>query len=132
MIELRGGRYVQVSGDKKSGDTDDPMETMMHRSLCRMSAPRDLELRIDSSQSLPRRISHLRFSCFAMATVKKLSEYTIADGVLYTRSDYYTNGYWNRKIELSSLNLPETIKSNQSRGVRFQLPSAPNEVTVGP
>jgi hypothetical protein len=63
---------------------------------------------------------------------EELSDYTIADGVLYTRSDYYSNGDWNRKIELGSLNLPETIKSNQSRGVRFQLPSAPNEVIVGP
>src|ERR1035437_7705536 len=63
---------------------------------------------------------------------EEVSDYMMADGVLYTRSDYYTNGSWNRKIELSSLNLPETVKSNQSHGLRFQLPSAPNEVTVGP
>jgi len=56
----------------------------------------------------------------------------ITDGVLYTSGDYYANGSWNRKIELSSLNLPETVKSNQSRSVRFQLPSAPNEVIIRP
>jgi len=62
---------------------------------------------------------------------EEASDYTIADGVLYTRGDYST-GSWNRKIELSSLSLPETLKSNQSRGVRFQLPSSPNEVIVRP
>ena len=63
---------------------------------------------------------------------EEVSDYTIAQGILHASSDYYTNGSWNKKIELSSLNLPETIKSNQSRGLRFQLPSAPNEVVVGP
>ncbi len=63
---------------------------------------------------------------------EEVSEYTIADGALYTRTDYYTAGSWNRQIELSALNLPDTVKSNQSRGVRFQLPSSPNEVIVRP
>ena len=63
---------------------------------------------------------------------EETSAYTISNGVLYTGSDFYTNGSWTRKIELSSLDLPETLKSNQSRGVRFQLPSFPNEVIVRP
>ena len=63
---------------------------------------------------------------------EQVFDYTIADGVLYAHADYFTTGSWNRKIELSSLNLSETVKSNQSQGVRFQLPSAPNEVIVGP
>ena len=63
---------------------------------------------------------------------EEVSDYTIADGNLYTHDDYYTNGSWNRKIELSSLNLLETVRSNQSRNVRFRLPSSPNEVIVRP
>jgi hypothetical protein len=63
---------------------------------------------------------------------EETSDYTIANGILYTRSDFYANGSWTRKIELSSLNLPETLSSNQSRGVRFQLPSFPNEIIVRP
>ena len=63
---------------------------------------------------------------------EEASEYTIADGVLYTRADYYTTGSWTRKIELSSLNLSETAKSNESRGIKFQIPSSPNEVIVRP
>jgi len=63
---------------------------------------------------------------------EEVSEYTIADGNLYTRSDYYTSGSWNKKIALSFLNLPETITANQSRGTKFQLPTAPNEVIIRP
>jgi len=60
-----------------------------------------------------------------------IHDYIIADGFIYLRGDYYSDGYWSKKIDLSTLNLPETVKSNQARGVRFLLPSAPNIVTVG-
>ena len=63
---------------------------------------------------------------------QEVSSYTIADGILYASSDYATTGVWNEKVELSALDVPETFASNSSRGVRFQLPSAPNEVIVGP
>ena len=51
---------------------------------------------------------------------------------MYAKADYYNSGSWNRKIELSTLNLPETVQINQTHGLNFQLPSAPNEVIVGP
>jgi len=63
---------------------------------------------------------------------EEVSDYTIADGVLYARGDYYRDGAWNRKIELKSLNLPETIHSNDARGVHVQLPTSPNEVITRP
>jgi len=61
-----------------------------------------------------------------------VSEYAIVDGMLYASGNYYADGYWNKKIELSSLNLPETVKSNQERGIKFTLPGAPNEVVTRP
>jgi len=63
---------------------------------------------------------------------EEVSEYAITNGILYTSDDPFAVGYWNRKVELSSLNLPETVSSNQTRGVKFRLPSAPNEVVVRP
>jgi hypothetical protein len=63
---------------------------------------------------------------------EEVRDYTIADGVIYARGDFYSDGYWNKKIELSALDLPETVKSNQESGVRFVLPSAPNEVITRP
>ena len=127
MIELRGDRYVQVSGPDSSGaqmispEKSDPTPTPARRSHSPSSAPIHT-----AAAELPPAIL-----VFRDGHREQTSNYTIADGVLYASGDY-TNGSWNRKIELSSLNLPETIQSNQSRGVRFQLPSSPNEVIVRP
>ena len=63
---------------------------------------------------------------------QQVSAYTIVGGILYASSDFATTGYWNQKIELSTLNLPETIAANKEGGHKFQIPSAPNEVIVGP
>jgi hypothetical protein len=128
MIELRGDRYVQVSGPDSSGaemispEKSDPTQNPTRRSQGPSSAP----IHTSAPAELPPAIL-----VFRDGHREETSDYTIADGVLYTRGDY-TNGSWNRKIELSSLNLPETIQSNESRGARFRLPSSPNEVIVRP
>jgi hypothetical protein len=63
---------------------------------------------------------------------EEVSSYTIAGGVLYLGDDGHANGSWSRKIELSLLDWPGTVTSNQSRGIQFHFPTAPNEVIVGP
>lgn len=117
MIELQGDHYVQISGNQPSPDQ-----------------------RIDSS-STAERVSELSTSGRPTLTVtlifrdghrQQVSAYTIAGGTLYASSDYATTGSWNQKIELSALNVPETIAANEVSGHRFQIPSAPNEVIVGP
>ena len=123
LIELQGDRYVQLSGDKDSrtqmlGDESNPM-------VFEKSAATE-------SRSLPQRENANALLVFRDGSREEVSNYTISDGVLYASADDYTAGSWNRKIELSSLNLAETVKSNQARGVTFHLPSAPNEVIVGP
>jgi hypothetical protein len=129
MIELRGDRYVQLSGPESSGaemilpEKFDPAPSPPRRS----PGPPRAATHTVAAPKLPPAIL-----VFRDGHREETSDYTIADGVLYMRGDYYTNGSWNRKIELSSLDVSETIKSNQSRGVRFQLPSFPNEVIVRP
>ena len=123
MIELQGDRYVRVSGPETSGT--EVIDHMPERSPLpeHSSAP----IHAAAVPELPPAVL-----VFRDGHREEASEYTIADGVLYARADYYTTGSWNRKIELSSLNLPETVKSNQSRGLTFQLPTSPNEVIVRP
>jgi len=124
MIELQGDRYVRVSGPGISG-----AEMIEPDAIDRIpNSPRHAERHVATAD--PELVPAILI--FRDGHREEVSEYTIADGSLYTRADYYTNGSWNRKIELSSLNLSETIRSNQSRGVRFQLPSFPNEVIVRP
>ncbi len=63
---------------------------------------------------------------------QQVAAYTIAGGTLYANSDFATTGSWNQEIKLSALNVPETIAANMINGRKFQIPSAPNEVIVGP
>jgi hypothetical protein len=118
MIELQGDRYVQLSGDQPSrAQMIDPAPVP------------DSELR---SVLLARSHPPSAVLVFRDGHRQETSSYTIADGILYVSADYATAGAWNQKFKLSSLDVPETVANNSSRGLHFQLPAAPNEVIVGP
>jgi hypothetical protein len=63
---------------------------------------------------------------------EQVREYTVADGAIYAHGDYWTDGYWNKKILVSALDIPATLSANQGTGANFELPSAPNVVIVHP
>ena len=128
MIELQGDRYVRVSGEDSSGAA-----MIEPAAIDQTRAPRPArKLSEAPPHSPPPQETAPAVLVFRDGHREEVSNYTIADGILYARADYYTDGSWNRKIELSSLNLPETVQSNQSRGIKFQLPGAPNEIILGP
>jgi len=128
LIELRGDRYVRVSGEETSGTE---MINQTPAAPRRTARPPDVATQVADRELAARELVPVVL-VFRDGHREEVSDYTIADGVLYTRGDYYTDGSWNRKIELNSLDLPETVKSNQLRNVRFQLPTSPNEVIVRP
>jgi hypothetical protein len=120
MIELQGGRYVQVSGNQPSRS----------QVIDRVSASQPPVQSAATTVPQPQPVSTILV--FRDGHRQEISAYTIADATLYAAADYYNSGAWNQKIALSSLNLPETVAANHSRGVQFRLPSSPNEVIVGP
>ena len=63
---------------------------------------------------------------------EEVSSYSIIGPVIYTKSDYWASGNWTRKIQIADLDLPATLKQNQERGVKFELPSSPDEVMIRP
>jgi hypothetical protein len=128
MIELQGDRYVQVSGEAKSSAQMQMIDGgSATGSAAKTSKPASGQLvRASEKQTM------IATLVFRDGHREEISDYTITNGVVYAKADYYNSGSWNRKIELSSLNLPETVQVNQSNGLNFQLPSAPNEVIVGP
>jgi len=63
---------------------------------------------------------------------EELTSYSIIGNSLYTKSDYWSNGAWTRTIQIADLDIPATLKQNQQRGVKFELPSGPNEVMIRP
>jgi len=134
MFELRGDRYVRVSGPEMSGAEmisprviDQAPIDQMPNSPPLAQRPSTTAIRAVARPELPPVVL-----VFRDGHREKASDYTIADGVLYARGDYYTDGSWNRKIELSALDVALTLQANSDRGVKFVLPSSPNEVIIRP
>jgi hypothetical protein len=63
---------------------------------------------------------------------QEVSSYSIIGPVLYASGSYWTNGYWTQKVLLADLDLSATLHANQERGVKFVLPSAPDQVVTRP
>jgi hypothetical protein len=124
LIELRGGRYVRVD-DRQSNDQQgsDPQNTGVPLPRSDENVP---PVSTVPTPSLPTVL------VFRDGSRQQISGYMMADGVLYAQTNYYTDGSWNKKIPLSSLDLSLTARENHARGVPFQLPAAPNQVIVGP
>ena len=119
MIELQGDRYIQISGDQSS-----------HPEMIDTSAPAKLVTRSSGASSLD--ATSPAVLIFRDGHREEVTGYTIAEGRLYVTSNYSTTGFWIQKIDLSALNLPETIAANNDRIHPFRIPSSPNEVIVGP
>ena len=62
--------------------------------------------------------------------MEELGKYMIQGDSLYTNSDYWQSGSWTRRIPLKQLDIPASLKLNQSLGTKFNLPSGPSEVMV--
>jgi hypothetical protein len=63
---------------------------------------------------------------------EEVSEYTIMNGTIYSKTDYWVTGSWIRKIQIADLDVPATLKLNQERGLKFVLPASSNEVVTRP
>jgi hypothetical protein len=63
---------------------------------------------------------------------EEVSDYTIMNGTMYSKADYWTSGSWTKKIQIADLDVPATMRINQDRGVKFVLPASPNEVVMRP
>lgn len=124
MIELQNGRYVRVESVAVNGEAE-PLKLPPNHSRASSASPPMITAA--PSQPLPPAVL-----IFRDGHSEEVRDYTIADGILYARGDYYTDGYWNKKIALATLNLDQTMQANANRSVKFVLPSSPNEVITRP
>ena len=144
VIEFQNGRYVRVNGTPSNGEAlplapdrapSDQLEpsklTRSHSARLASSnvAPQPQTI---AAASPPQRDLPPALLVFRDGHSEEVRDYTIADGILYARGDNYTDGYWTKKIELSTLNVPQTLEANTSRNVKFVLPTSPNEVITRP
>jgi len=124
MIELKDGQYVRVSS--ASGGSE--VQTLSAQTLPVDSQPAKLAHGSSESGAAVPRDLPAAILVFRDGHSEEVRDYTIADGILYAHGDFYTNGYWNKPITLSSLDLTQTVQANGARNVKFDLPSSPNEV----
>jgi hypothetical protein len=121
LIEWQGDRYVRFSGQ--------------HESVA--SVPLDYSAASETSGP-GKRVPSLQVEPPPAVLVYRdghreaVSDYVIASGNLYARGDYYRDGYWTKTVQLSALDIPATLAANSTSGVKFVLPSGPNEVVTRP
>jgi hypothetical protein len=120
MIELQNGRYVHVSTSAIDG------EALPLTSESAISKPLISKPQIAAASPAPDLAPAVLI--FRDGHSEQVRDYTIANGILYARGDYYTDGYWNKKINLATLDIAQTQAANSARNVTFTLPSFPNEV----
>ncbi len=61
---------------------------------------------------------------------EEVTRYMIQGDSLYIGTDYWSTGSWSRKIAISQLDIPASLKASADRGSNFHLPTASNEVVV--
>ncbi len=125
MIELQGENYVRVNSTPANGEAQAIAgENILSRDTSYSSST------THTTNTAPLHVQELppAVLIFRDGHSEQVRGYTIADGVLYAHGDLYIDGYWNKQIDLASLDLPQTVQANANRNVQFALPSSPNEV----
>ena len=112
MIEERDGQWVRVQDG-----SDLP------------SAPQTASASSQAANQSPPKLPSAVI-VFRDGHQEEVAKYTIQGNVVYANADYWSTGTWTRKIPLSDLDVPATLKLNQERGTKFTLPSSPNEIMV--
>src|SRR5579863_5151883 len=116
MIELQGNRYVRFGGRQPSADRGTN------------AAPDYAEANAQVTQPQTHTELAPTVLIFRDGHREQVPEYAIVGGTIYASGDYWQSGHWTKSIQLSALNIAATIQANHEAGVRFTLPSAPNEV----
>ena len=110
LLELHGDQWVQVNSFRTASAETQPLSPGSQKPNA--LAPAVLVFRDGHTE--------------------EVNSYSIIGPVIYTKSDYWASGKWTRKIQIADLDLPATLKQNQERGVKFELPSSPDEVMIRP
>ncbi len=128
LIELQGNRYVRYDGSEHSSDLHAANISPDYSGSIgtEPSAPRPAHATTPAPDLPPATL------IFLDGRHEEATNYAIVSGVMYLHSDYWTSGAWAKRIQLAELDIPATLKANQERGVKFALPSAPNEVVTRP
>lgn len=127
VLELQGDHWVRITnyGESQAGGRSNQPDSDRGSDLP-AAAPRQSQTN-EPPIALPGAVLVYRDGYN-----EEISKYTIIGTAIYTNADYWSSGSWTRKIPITALDIPATLKLNQERGSKFSLPSGPNEVIVRP
>jgi hypothetical protein len=124
MIELQGNRYVRFGGGQRSA------ERGANAPLDYAEADASGSPRISQQPAQPELPPAVLI--FKDGHREQVPEYAIVGSTIYASGDYWQSGHWTKNIQVSALDIPATIQANHQAGIRFTLPSGPNEVVTRP
>jgi hypothetical protein len=142
LIEWQGDHFVRTTSSSKisagaeQAGSDYPEKSASHLSLTKQAMTGRAMTRQTSTkqkkaaQSAPELPPAVLV--FHDGRREEVSEYSIISGAIYSKADYWTTGSWTRKIQIADLDVPATLKLIQERGVKFVLPTSPNQIVIRP
>src|SRR6266704_4453113 len=123
VIEWQGDHFVRMTlteaSSRQRGPADYSEKSALHLSERKSSA--------QPPQELPPAVL-----VFRDGHKEEVSSYTIMGQTMFAKSDYWTTGTWNKKIQLTDLDVPATVALNHQRGLKFALPTSASEVVIRP
>jgi hypothetical protein len=132
LLELRGDRWVRITNFGASADGEAGRAEIGggDATAARTSPGKGGEHALETGirpAGLPKAAL-----VFRDGHTEEIPKYVIVGRTLYTSADYWSTGSWSRKVEISELDVPATLRLNQQRGTKFSLPSGPTEVMMRP
>ncbi len=123
VIEWQGDHFVRMTLTEASSRQRGPAD-YSEKSAPHLSAHKPVA---QPPQELPPAVL-----VFRDGHKEEVSSYTIMGQTMFAKSDYWTTGTWNKKIQLTDLDVPATVALNHQRGLKFALPTSASEVVIRP
>jgi hypothetical protein len=131
ILENHAGHWVRLPTGNEIPAASQPAKTDSTRASPSAGAPPTRSEYAEVPQaSLPTEPLPPAVIIYRDGRTEELAKYMIHGNDLYTTSDYYGTGSWTRKIPLTDVDIPASLKINRERGTKFNLPSGPNEVVL--
>jgi hypothetical protein len=125
LIEWQGNRYVRFGGAQGTEERG----TSQHPDYAESNPPMPARQKVPQNEDAasPRELPSAVL-VYRDGHREEVSDYAIANGMIYIQGDYWQSGHSTKPVALSALDTLATIQANQERGVKFMLPSASNVV----
>jgi hypothetical protein len=125
LLEIHDGQWVRVPTGREMQALPQSTKPDSAKALSSNSGFVELPATAPRLPALPPAVI-----VFRDGHTEEVAKYMIQGDMLFTNADYWSTGSWTRKIPLSDVDIPASLKLNKDRGTKFNLPSGPNEVVI--